>query len=340
MKRLATTVSTSVAHLVGPGKVRIMNGRLAFVPLNNNPLRLDLDALRTLLCYGNVSISDDALNSLLSHDIAMACMTPLGNRCHGRLVGPDIGPGMFRVAQYCASVRPSIRLSLARAIVADKLISMLQMARRIQRHGGTGATFATSFLSILHDSQSQVANAMSLESLRGHEGFASRAWFELLSKQLRPPFVFTGRNRRPPTDPVNSLLSLGYTLTFARVLTRIQAAGLEPTLGMLHEYHPGRASLACDLIEPLRVPMVDRWMLKQCNQGAVKLQHFTVHPDGGMRLIPDQFPHALAAWEEHWQDHKGVQQLDLIVNRFTQQLRALSRDDIDEVLKESESDSV
>ena len=77
---------------------------------------------------------------------------------------------------------------------------------------------------------------------------------------LRPPWRFVQRVRRPPTDPVNALLSLGYTWVLTRTVARCEAAGLEVNLGGLHDYRPGRPSLACDLMEPLRVPAVDRWV--------------------------------------------------------------------------------
>ena len=103
----------------------------------------------------------------------------------------------------------------------------------------------------------------------GHRGQRQLRWFELLGRLLNPPWQFSRRVRRPPTDPVNALLSLAYTWLTNRATARIQAHGLEVALGALHEYHPGRPSLACDLIEPLRVPIVDRWLVKTCNRNEV-----------------------------------------------------------------------
>jgi CRISPR-associated protein Cas1 len=103
-----------------------------------------------------------------------------------------------------------------------------------------------------------------LESILGIEGAAGAAYFKALAQVFAPSLHFRGRNRRPPRDPVNATLSLGYTLLYHAALEAILAAGLEPTYGFLHEPSPGRASLACDLMEPFR-PLVDWeiWMMWQ-----------------------------------------------------------------------------
>ena len=104
------------------------------------------------------------------------------------------------------------------------------------------------------------------ECLARDRGRSLCPWFEFFGKLLLPPWQLSRRVRRPPTDPVNALLSLGYTLLLQRTLAACEAVGLDAALGSLHEYHPGRPSLACDLMEPLRVPAVDRWVIALCNQ--------------------------------------------------------------------------
>ena len=324
MKRRTTTVSTPIAHLVGPGKIKIINTRLAYTPVEGETMRLDLNALRTLLCYGDISFTDEALHQLLSHEVEVACLTPHGNRCRGRLVTAETRSAGLRLLQYGAAINPSARLALARLIVVDKLDSQLVVARRIQRRGGDLAPLATTLLQQLRTAAQDAARSVSFDGLRGLEGNAARAWFQLVSLLIEPPFNFTIRIRRPPTDPVNALLSLGYTLTFSRILARIQSAGLEPTLGMLHDLRPGRPSLACDLIESLRAPLVDCWVIDLCNNKKVMPDYFEAKPDGACHLIRERFPHILASWEEHWQRSQGREQLELVLTQFIKRLRTLA----------------
>jgi CRISPR-associated protein Cas1 len=167
----------------------------------------------------------------------------------------------------------------------------------------------------------QRTNAVrSLDELRGVEGQASACWFDLLGQLLQPPWSFTTRNRRPPRDPVNSLLSLGYTWLAHRMEVEIRACGLEPTQGFYHDLRPGRPSLACDLIEPFRVPLVDRWVLKICHEGHLRPDQFERHPDGAVSIPSGWFGKLLAQWEEHveHQDfgNRCRQRLDHLCHQF------------------------
>ena len=117
MKRRLTSVVTPIAHLIGPGQVKVINQRLAFNAHDAKPVRLDPAALTCVLCYGSVGITDEALRVLLANDIAVAFLTPAGNRCRGRLVGGNSATALTRLAQIAAladpqsnaGIRPSLR---------------------------------------------------------------------------------------------------------------------------------------------------------------------------------------------------------------------------------------
>jgi CRISPR-associated protein Cas1 len=110
--------------------------------------------------------------------------------------------------------------------------------------------------------------------LRGHEGAAAAAYFSGLQPLFAPSLKFTGRNRRPPRDPVNAVLSLGYTLLHAEAVLQAHAAGLDPYVGFLHDLDYGRESLACDFVEPLR-PVVDGLALRLFRERTVEAAHFS-----------------------------------------------------------------
>ena len=136
-----------------------------------------------------------------------------------------------------------------------------------------------------------------LDSLRGREGAAARAYFAGLAGVMPPALQFTGRNRRPPRDPVNACLSLGYTLLHAQAVQACATAGLDPLLGFYHRPAFGRESLASDLIESLR-PAVDLWVWEQLRTRNLREDHFTL--DKGACLL-GKAGRALfyASWETH-----------------------------------------
>lgn len=294
--RRTSSISTPVAHLVGPGKLKVVNGQLAFSDGATSPLRLDPQELRTLLCYGPVGITDEAFQVLFRHGVDVTWLTPAGTVCRGRLVHPDAPTTVVRLLQHRAFQDAEQRRLFAGGVVAAKVQSQMEATRHYQRHG---CAAAGPVLQQLADVLAACAGA-AVERLRGLEGAASAAWFGLLGQLLNPPWQFVQRVRRPPTDPVNALLSLGYTWLLTRTRARCEAAGLEVYLGALHEYRAGRPSLACDLMEPLRVPTVDRWMLGLCNRGQVTPEDFVADARGGMRLRDGLLGRILHHWEEHW----------------------------------------
>lgn len=319
MRRI-TAVVTPVAHLVGPGKVKVVNGQLAYSTGEGTPLRLDPRALRAVYCYGPVGVTDEALQVLFRHEVEVAWLTAAGTRCRGRLVRSDPSRTGLRLVQHRVLARPDCRLDWARRVVAGKIASAVDAARHHQRHG---VAAAGAVLHRLQGGQERCGQAATVDELRGVEGNASAAWFELLGAVLGPAWDFRTRTRRPPTDPVNALLSLGYTWVLSRTVTRCEAAGLELYLGALHEYRPGRPSLACDLMEPLRVPAVDRWVTRVLREGRYGAADFH-EEQGGVRLQPGQFAPTLRQWEEHWLGAGMEAVLDGWVEQFLAWLRQCS----------------
>ena len=199
--------------------------------------------------------------------------------------------------------------------MAGKIEAMAAAARHYQRHG---VATAGPLMESLRETASKLDAAITADVVRGLEGAASAAWFAFLGTLFAAPWSFTTRTRRPPTDPVNALLSLGYTWLLNRTNARAEALGFEINVGGLHEYHPGRPSLGCDLIEPFRVPVVDRWVVATCAQGELQPRDFKVEESGGFRLQSGVFARTLSLWEQHVTDIGLERQLD-------DSLRSLSR---------------
>jgi CRISP-associated protein Cas1 len=315
--RRPTAIAPPIAHLIGPGKLKLAAGRLVFVTPARSEPALDTRRLRAVYCYGPVGITDEALVLLFRSEIAVSWLTPGGRSCLGRLAGPDPSGTLLRVGQHRFLSDPARRCDLARRLVAEKVASQLAAARHYQRQGkGAGPALAA-----LRAAADRVDAAPTVAALRGIEGGASASWFTLLGETLRPPWGFPGRTRRPPTDPVNSLLSLGYTLLAQRVTVALHARGFEVALGALHDFRPGRPSLACDAVEPFRVPAVDRWVLGLCNGHRVDPSDFQ-REGAAVRLRPDRFGPVLTDWEAFWTDGAFDAQVERLLSQLESQFRS------------------
>ena len=142
--------------------------------------------------------------------------------------------------------------------------------------------------------------AMSRDSLLGHEGTAARHYFGALATTFRGEIGFTARRQHPSPDPANALLSFGYVLLGNLLAGRLEARGLDPAIGFFHEVHPGRPSLALDLLEELRRPVVDRFVVRACNLGMLRPSISSPTPTvPGRPGDPGRLKIVLAEWEKH-----------------------------------------
>jgi len=137
--------------------------------------------------------------------------------------------------------------------------------------------------------------------LLGYEGSAAATYFGAFAEMNRSELPFDGRRKHPATDPINGLLSLGYTLAMNEIRAVVEGAGMEPHLGFLHQVDYGRPSLALDLLEPFRAPVVDRLTLRLVNERILTGADFGTRVAGtgagGVILLPDSLQKYLAAYE-------------------------------------------
>lgn len=213
-----------------------------------------------------------------------------------RVAGPLEGSAELRMGQYGSYAHPARRLQLAREILGGKLQNSLHALARFQSQGASSAGQA---IEACRDAGQRIVSAVSVQALLGAEGAASAAYFQAFGERIDPRLqagVWIGRNRRPPRDPMNALLSF-----FASILTNecagaLETAGLDPAVGFLHELRPGRASLACDLVEEFRSPLVDRFCLGLAAKRVVGPDAFEER-DGGVFLRGEGRRAALRAYE-------------------------------------------
>ena len=233
--------------------------------------RIPLRFLSSLSVYANTWISSRALVKLAEFGVPVAFLGMRGDSVPVWLGNNRIH---IRDAQFRAAFS-SNNLGLAKHLVLRKFMAMRAVAREM----GLNRSDAGAFLeeASLEQQVAALSVATHHDSVRGIEGRVTRAWFCFLRQQISPTWGFDARNRRPPKDPVNALLSLSYTLALTRVTALVNERGLDPARGYLHEIYSGRPSLSLDLLEPLR-PLVDQFVVSVMDHFSEK--DFTTSEDG------------------------------------------------------------
>jgi CRISPR-associated protein Cas1 len=224
-----------------------------------------------VVVFGHAQLSTQAMAFLLERGIDTAFLSAHG-RLKGRLAPIESKNSPLRIAQYARSLDPSFALNVARAMVAGKIANCSEvLARHCRNHP---ASSLQNHIDQLAAAGQKARRARPVESLRGIEGTAAAIYFQGFARCLRRNFDFHKRTRRPPADPVNSLLSFAYTLLYNEAIAAAAAAGFDCYIGFFHSIHYGRCSLALDLMEEFRPLIADRLALNLVNLDVIKADDF------------------------------------------------------------------
>lgn len=233
--------------------------------------------LKRLLIFGNNQVSTDLMRHLAGKGVEVAFLSA-GGRFQFRVVPDDSKNIYLRMAQHRMYETPSFRLEWARTIVGAKLKNQRNLLLR-SRKNRPGMDLDAP-VAQLERSGRQAKTARSVEQLMGVEGNAAAVYFEAYGKLLTGGFTFDKRRYHPPPDPVNAMLSFGYMLVFNEFQSLLAGFGFDTFLGFLHSVKYGRASLATDMMEEFRSPVVDRLVLYLINLGVAKPDHFEAKEKG------------------------------------------------------------
>lgn len=248
--------------------------------------RVRIAEVSEVLVFGNVALTPGCIAVLLSRGIDTIFMTARG-RYRGRLAGPGGKNVELRMAQYARGGDEGFRSAMARAIVRGKVANQRNLLLRAQRDLKL-ESLADAVAGMRRLMQS-LHEAADVDSIRGFEGQAAALYFGAFGLCIRnPAFTFTKRTRRPPRDPVNAMLSFGYTLLNVAMESIVSRAGLDPALGTFHAPEYGRPSLALDLIEEFRPVVVDSLVLRLVNRKQVGPEDFEEPPSDDDALWSDE----------------------------------------------------
>jgi CRISP-associated protein Cas1 len=244
-------------------------------------LEIPIREVERILIFGRIQLSTPVVNTCLEHKIGVFYLNRSG-QYQGHLWSADNLQN--ELVQFDRHHDSEFQLEVCRAIIHGKLTNSKRLLQRLNRKRKSSEV--GSIISQIDTYLKDIKQTDLVDSLRGYEGITAVRYFSGLNQTIiNPLFSFNGRNRQPPTDPVNSLLSFGYTLLFNNVLSLILAEGLSPYLGNLHHGEDKKPYLAFDLMEEFRSPIVDTLVMKLINSSTFKLDDFeTIPTTGGVYL--------------------------------------------------------
>lgn len=278
-----------IVYVTTQGARVIREGRHLLVRLGDDIHHtLFIGKLEQLVLCGNITLTTPALALLLREGIDTVFLRQDG-RYRGRLASAEPKHVLLRRRQFQLTFDDGFCLSTARSIVHGKLCNMCTILQRIKRTRQSNA--ADSAVRSVRNLLDKLAAADHLDTVRGLEGAASARYFEGLRQGLDNDHGFRKRVRRPPTDPVNSVLSLVYTFLINRVYAAVRLAGLDPYPGVLHALDYGRHALPLDLVEEFRAPLGDALTLALFNLRVLKKEDFYVFDPPVMAMpVPEETP--------------------------------------------------
>ena len=268
--------------------------------------RVGAAALREIILERDARLSAKLLRTCLQHGVGIALLSHSGRAEPMQVLPQSWRSVSLRLMQFRCFDNAAHRLAMARAIVAAKLREQM---RWLDAHDCRHelARFSAA-----------VDNAGSVEALIGVEGATAAHYYGAWRKLWQWPWVFPGRERRPPRDPLNALLSLGYTLAVAQTARLGAQRGLDPALGFLHSARRNRPALALDLTEPLR-PWVDQWVWQILAFKKLEPSHFGNDPRLGCRLTPEGRKIFYGEWHaavERWFAPQARRALAVVLGRL------------------------
>ena len=239
------------------------------------PFSVPLTVLEFLVVSASVHFSSTLLSRLTQAGITVVFINPRKVEASCITYGMLHNAADRRLLQYQAINDKTLKLLYSTELVRQKIRNQRAMLLRAQRRRPDQRYALHKGIQRLTELETRLVNVSNIDSLRGYEGAGAAIYFEAYQHIFAPQLAFNGRNRRPPQDPVNVVLSLSYTILQAEAIRVLVSTGFDPQLGIYHLPSFGRESLACDLVEMYR-PVIDHWVWRLFADGVLRADHFAL----------------------------------------------------------------
>jgi len=298
LNTLYVTLPDSYLACDGENVLVKINGEIKFrVPVRN---------LEGIICFGFAGASPGLMELCCDKGVTISFLSQYG-KFIGRVNGRVSGNVLLRRTQYRWSDDFDTSLRLAKRFISAKVINSRAVLQRAMRDHSEVVDTGTLNTSIneMTNYATKINDADDMDILRGIEGLSAGSYFASINQLIlsqKEEFCFTGRNRRPPLDRVNALLSFLYTLLSHEVAAALESVGLDPQVGFLHKDRPGRLSLSLDLMEELRPHFADRLAITLINRNQITADGFTVKENGAVIMEDKTRKEVLLAWQKRKQE--------------------------------------
>ncbi|MBR4605112.1 MAG: type I-C CRISPR-associated endonuclease Cas1 [Lachnospiraceae bacterium] len=273
---------------------------------NVDVAKFPLHTLESIYCFTYSGATPALMGACVEKGINLVFYSANG-KFLARAVGYERGNVLIRMTQFRISDNRELSCKIGKNFILGKIYNskwVLERATRDHRER-IPVEELKKVSALLTDSMKEMEECKDLDTLQGIEGKAAQAYFgcfNLMILQQKEEFIFSDRNRRPPLDRVNALLSFTYSILTRECEAALEGVGLDPYLGFVHRQRPGRRSLALDLIEELRPSYADRFVLYCINQRVINANHFSVQQNGAVWLNEDGRKQFFAEWQKRKQE--------------------------------------
>ncbi len=260
--------------------------------------RIPIINIEGIVTFGYMGASPGLMKLCADNGVSLTFLSPQG-KFIARVQGPTRGNVLLRTEQYRLADNEDFTLHISKLFIGGKIQNYRNILRRYERDYGSNDDVASA-VQKLEVRKRDLQRVQDLNQLRGIEGDAASVYFDVfpyLILNQKSDFPFNGRNRRPPKDAVNAMLSFVYTLIANDVAAALETVGLDPYVGFLHTLRPGRTSLALDVMEELRAYLGDRLVLSLINRRQVNAKDFLFQGDESVIMTDSCRKILLSAWQ-------------------------------------------
>ena len=289
----------NVLYVTTPESYLSKDGQNVVVSVDKEErFRIPVVNIEGIVTFGYMGASPGLMKLCGDNGVSLSFLSPNG-RFIGRLQGPVHGNVLLRKAQYHTADDEDCALHFARLFVSGKIQNYKAILQRFIRDNGANNEVEEA-IQLLDTSKHRALNTNNVASIIGVEGDAANTYFGVFPHLIlhqKEGFPFQGRNKRPPKDEANALLSFVYTLLANETSAALETVGLDPYVGFLHSLRPGRTSLALDLMEEMRAYLGDRLVLSLINRKQVSPNDFVRQGESGVVMTENCRKTVLTAWQ-------------------------------------------